>query len=194
MSVFNYININKSKKIIFYISQFLIELLTMPSDKTRIENLIHDYLLDEGILKEKLTSAKFDFGFIISFPLGPKSQNLSIYKPKNMNGIFITIRFQISKDKVEIFNSIEVNKKNQFFNVLRKYLLIKEVFFKFNFQNYIIEIHEQIYPSAEGFIPKNSLFKLIQKVFYCYVFCNLLIEEYCSMGEIRVPSKLSLFF
>lgn len=65
----------------------------MPSDKTSIENLIHEYLLDEGILKDKLTSAKFDFGFIISFPPEPKSQNLNIYKPKNMNGIFITIRF-----------------------------------------------------------------------------------------------------
>ena len=166
----------------------------MPSDKISIENLIHDYLLNEGVLKEKLTSAKFDFGFIISFPPGPKSQNLSIYKPKNMKGIFITIRFQISKDKVEIFNSLEANKKHQFFNVLRKYLLIKEVFFKFNFQNYIIEIHEQIYPSNEGFISKNSLFKLIQKVFYCYVFSNLLIEEYCRMGKIVEPSKFDLFF
>jgi len=155
----------------------------MPSDKISVENLIHDYLIDEGVLKEKLTSAKFDFGFIISFPPGPKSQNLSIYKPKNMKGIFITIRFQISK-----------NKRHQFFNVLRKYLLIKEVFFKFNFQNYIIEIHEQIYPSNEGLISKNSLFKLIQKVFYCYVYSNVLIEEYCSMGKIVEPSKFDLFF
>ena len=166
----------------------------MPIDKTSIENLIYEYLLDEGALKEKLTSDKFDFGFIISFPPGLKSQNLSIYKPKNMNGIFITIRFQISKDKAEILNSIEANKRHQFFNVLSKYLLIKEVFFKFNFQNYIIEIHEQIYPSNEGFISKNSLFKLIQKVFYCYVYSNLLIEEYCSMGKIGVHSKFDLFF
>jgi len=46
----------------------------MPFDKTSVENLIHEYLLDEGVLKEKLTSDKFDFGFIISFPPGPKSQ------------------------------------------------------------------------------------------------------------------------
>ena len=165
----------------------------MSIDNSTIENLIHDYLLDEGVLKEKLTSAKFDFGFIISFPSGPKSQNLSIYKPKNMNGIFITIRFQISKDKAEILNSFKDTKKHQLFNNLRKYLLTKEVFYKFDFQNDIIEIHEQIYPSIEGFISKNSLFKLIQKVFYCYVFSNLLIEEYCK-GEIRVPSKFDLFF
>ena len=165
----------------------------MPSDKTSIENLIHDYLLDEGIFKDKLTSAKFDFGFIISFPPGPKSQNLSIYKPKNMNGIFITIRFQVSKKKAEILNSFKDNKKHELFNDLRKYLLTKEVFFKFDFQNLIVEIHEQIYPNNEGFISKNSLFKLIHKVFYCYVFSNLLIEEYCT-GKIRLPSKIGLFF
>ena len=165
----------------------------MPNDKYNVEDLIREYLLEEGILKDKIDSDKFDFGFIISFPPGPKSQNLSIYKPKSMNGIFITIRFQISKEKAEIINSFEDKKKNQFFNNLRKYFLTKEVFYKFNFQNFIIEIHEQIYPDKEDYIAKNSLFKLIQKVFYCYLFSNLLIEEYCK-GKIGFPSKLNLFF
>ena len=165
----------------------------MPSDKNVVENLIHEYLLEEGILKDRIDSAKFDFGFIISFPPGAKSQSLSIYKPKNMNGIFITIRFQISKEKAKILNSLNNNKKHQFFNDLRKYLLIKEVFFKIDFQNLIVEIHEQIYPSNEGFISKNSLFKLIQKVFYCYVFSNLLLEEYHKEKK-RPDTKIGLFF
>jgi len=90
-------------------------LFTKPSDKNIVENLLHEYLLEEGILKDRIDSAKFDFGFIISFPPGAKSQNLSIYKPKNMTGIFITIRFQISKKKAEILNSLKDNKKLQFF-------------------------------------------------------------------------------
>jgi len=165
----------------------------MPSDKNIVENLLRGYLLKEGILKDRLDSAKFDFGFIISFPPGSKSQKMSIYKPKNMNGIFITIRFQISKEKAKILNSLKDNKKHQFFNDLRKYLLIKEVFFKFDFQNLIIEIHEQIYPDQESVISKNSLFKLIQKVFYCYVFSNLLLEEYC-MGKKRPTTNMELFY
>ena len=87
----------------------------MLSDKNSVENLLHAYLLEEGILKDRIDSAKLDFGFIISFPLGPKSQYLSIYKPNNMNGIFITIRFQISKKKAEILNSLKDNNKLQFF-------------------------------------------------------------------------------
>jgi len=149
----------------------------MPSDKNNLEDLLHRYLLEGDILKDKIVSTNFDFGFIISFPPGPRSQNLSIYKPKNMNSIFITIRFQISKEKATILNSLKNEKKHQFFRDLRKYLLIREVLFRINFQNLIIEIHEQIYPDKEGYISKNSLFKLIQKVFYCYLFSNLLLEE-----------------
>ena len=165
----------------------------MPSHKNSIEKLIYEYLIDEGVFKDKLTSAKLDFGFIISFPLGPKSQNLSIYKLNNINAILITIRFQISKEKAVILNSLKNNKKHQFFNDLRKYLLIKEVFFKIDFQNLIVEIHEQIYPDEKSFISKNSLFKLIQKVFYCYVFSNLLLKEYC-MGKNRPTTELGLFY
>ncbi|MHA1461307.1 MAG: DUF2299 family protein, partial [Promethearchaeota archaeon] len=102
------------------------------------------------------------------------------------------IRFQISKEKVKILNSLKDNKKRQFFNDLRKYLLIKEVFFKFDFKNLIIEIHEQIYPDEKSFISKNSLFKLIHKVFYCYVFSNLLLEEYCTENQ-RPATNLGLF-
>ncbi|MHA2288430.1 MAG: DUF2299 family protein [Promethearchaeota archaeon] len=165
----------------------------MPSDKNSVELLLRKYLLEEGILKDKIDNAKFDFGFIISFPPGPKSQNLSVYKPKNMNGIFITIRFQISKKKAEILNSLKNNKNVQFFNDLRKYLLIKEVFYKIDYQSLIIEIHEQIYPDKKGFVSKNSILKLIQKVFYCYVFSILLLEEYC-MEKKRPNTKMGLFF
>ncbi len=180
-------------KIIFYISKFLIELFTMPSIKNSVEDLLREYLLEEDILKDNINSDKFDFGFIISYPSGSKSQNLSIYKPKNMNSIFITIRFKISQEKAEIISSFKSTKRNQLFSDLRKYLLIREVFFKIDFQNLIIEIHEQIYPNKEGYIPKKSLFKLIQKVFYCYVSCNLLIEENCT-GELKLPSKFDQLY
>ena len=171
----------------------MIELFTMSNDKNSVEDLLRDYFLEEGILKNKIDSPKFDFGFIVSYPSGPKSQNLSIYKPKNMNGIFITIRFQISQEKANNLNSLKGNKKHQFFADLRNFLLFREVFFKFDLQNLIIEIHEQIYPNAKGFISKNSLFKLIQKVFYSYVFSNLLLEDY-RKDKKRPITKMGLFF
>ena len=164
----------------------------MPSVKKSVEDSLHEYFFEAGILKDRINSPEFDFGFIISFPPGPKSQNLSVYKPKDRSGIFITIRFQISQEKTDILNSLKDNKTQQFFIDLRKYLLIREVFFKINPQNLIIEIHEQIFPNKEGIISKNSLFKLIQKVFYCYIFSNLLLEEY--LKERKTGYKNGTFF
>jgi hypothetical protein len=150
----------------------------MPSSTKNIENLIHKYLSEESILKNEIVSDNFDFGFVISFPPGPRSRELSVYKPKEANSIFISIRFQISQEKAKIFNSLKNQEQQQFFSDLRKYLLMREVLFKVNFQNLIIEIQEQIYPNKEGYISKNSLFKLILKVFYSYLNSNILLEEY----------------
>jgi hypothetical protein len=150
----------------------------MPNSQKSVEDLIRKYLSEEGILKEKIPSENFDFGFVIAFPPGPRSKSLSIYKPKNLNSIFITSRFKISQEKAKMFNSLKIKNKQQFLSDLKKLLLIREVLFKINLQNLIIEIHEQIYPDKEGYISKNSLFKLIQKVFYCYLSSNLLLEEY----------------
>jgi hypothetical protein len=150
----------------------------MPINTKKVEDVVRNYLSEEGLLKDKIVSDNFDFGFVISFPPGPRSHNLSIYKPKKMNSIFITIRFQISQEKARNLNSLKLNKKQQFLSDLKKNLLFREVLFKIDLQNLIIEIHEQIYPDKEGYISKNSLFKLIQKVFYCYLSSDLLLEEY----------------
>ncbi|MFX0076214.1 MAG: DUF2299 family protein [Candidatus Hermodarchaeota archaeon] len=150
----------------------------MPSKSKSIEDLIHKYLSEESILLDKIVSDNFDFGYVISFPPGQRSQKLSIYKPKNLTGIFISIRFKFSQEKTKKLNSLKIQRKEQFFNDLRKYLLIREVLFRVNLQNLVIEIHEQIYPDKNNYISKNSLFKLIQKVFYCYLNSNLLLEEY----------------
>jgi len=131
-----------------------------------------------------LQGSDFEFGFIISFPPGPKGQNMSIYKLKNKNCIYITIRTQVSEKFIKTLTSLKDNKTFQFFNDIRKYFLIKEVYFRIDIQNFKFEIHEQIYPDREGYISKDTLFKGIQKVFYCYVFSHILLEEYCSGKDI----------
>jgi len=166
--------------------------------KNNLENSIREYLLDEGILREKRSSSDVDFGFIFSFPQGPKSQNMSVFKPKNKNSIFVVIKTQISKKHANTLNSFKGNKKFLFFNNLRKFYLTKEVYFKIDVQNFRFEIIKQIFPDINGNISKNTLFKAIQKVFYCYVFSNLLLEEYClkediSQAEIGPEFDFSLY-
>ncbi|MFX1258245.1 MAG: DUF2299 family protein [Promethearchaeota archaeon] len=156
----------------------------MSIKKIKTESLIRDYLLDEGILKEKLTNSNFDFGFVISFPPGPKSELLSVYKPKNKNKIDITIRIKLSEKHAKTLTSLKNNRIFQFYNDIRRYFIIKEVYFKIDFKNFMYEIHEQIFLDNNESISKNDLFKGIKKVFYCFLFSNLLLEEYCSEKEL----------
>jgi hypothetical protein len=156
----------------------------MSNKDISLGSLIREYLLDEGILREKIKSSDFEFGYVISFPPGPKGQNMSIYKTKNKNCVYITIRTQISEKFTKPLSSSKGDKTFQIFNKIRKYFLIKEVFFRIDVQNFIIEIHEQIYPDRDRYISKDALFKGIQKVLYCYIYSHILLEEFSAGKEI----------
>ncbi|MFX1356206.1 MAG: DUF2299 family protein [Promethearchaeota archaeon] len=161
----------------------------MSIKKLNLENLIQQYLLEEEISIEKLKSPDFDFGFIVSFPPGPKSQKISVFKVNKRNCLYITIRSQLSDKNIKILNSFKDNKKFQIFNSIRKFFLIKEVYFRIDIQNSIFEINEQIYPDKDGSISKDTLFKVIKKIFYCFLYANILMDEYC-MGKEISPTKL----
>ena len=156
----------------------------MSAKKSKIENLIRDYLLEEGILRKKISDSKVDFGFTFSFPPGPQSQGMSVFQPKNKNFIHIVIRVQLSKNHAKTLNSLKDNKGLQFFSDIRKYFLNKEVYFKIDTNNFIYEIIEQLLPDKEGYLSRSILFKGIQKVFYCFVVSNILLGEYCLGKEI----------
>ena len=161
----------------------------MSIKKSKIENLIQEYLLEDGLLRERLPDpkSKLDFGFTFTFPPGSKTQKMSTLKPKNKNFIMIAIRTQISKPQINALNSLKDNKKMEFFVDLRKFLLIKEVFFRIDIPNYIYEINDQLYLNNDGIVSINSFFKTIRKIFYCFVYSNIILGEHC-LGE-QVNSK-----
>ena len=158
----------------------------MSIKKSKLEHLIQEYLIDEGLLKERSPDPKseLDFGFIFTFPPGPNSQKMSVFKPKNKSYVIIAIRTEISKSQINALNSLKGNKVFQFFSDLRKFLLIKEVYFRIHTKNYRFEIHEQFFPDRDEYISKNSFYKGIQKVYYCFFYSSILLSEYCSGKEI----------
>jgi len=155
----------------------------MPNRNIDVENLIFEYLSAEGMFKEKLNVPNIDFGFIFSFPPGPKGQNMSVFKPSKRNFINIVIKVQLSKTHQQALNSLKNAKKYEFFNNMRKYFINKEVYFRIDKKNFMYEIIGQIFVDNDNFIPINDFFKSIQKVYYCYLFSNLLLDDYCSGKE-----------
>ena len=158
----------------------------MSERKIKIKSLIRKYLLDEGLLRENLPDPKsqFEFGYIFSFPPGQQEQRMSVFKPKNKNFIVIIVSTQISKQHVDALNSLKDNRKMQFFEDLRKFFIIKEVFFRIDVQNYRYEINDQLFLKRDGSVSRNAFFKAIRKIFYNFMYSNIILSEYCS-GKLK---------
>ena len=114
----------------------------MSDKESKIKQLIHDYLLDEGLLREKISDPKIDFGFQFIFPPGndptgrPVGRRMAILRPKNKDLIVISLGTQISKPHIDALNSLKENRKMQFFWDLRKFFLVKDLFYRSYLNNY----------------------------------------------------------
>ena len=162
----------------------------MSSKESNIKQLIQDYLLDEGLLRGKVSDPKLDFGFQFIFPPGkdplgrPVGRNMVIFRPKNKGLIVVSLGVRISEPHIKALNSLENTKKMNFFMDLRKSFLLKDVFYRIDIKNHRYEIIDQLFLNKDEFISKNSLFKMIRKVFNCAAYSNFILGEYCA-GKIK---------
>ena len=156
-------------------------------NESNIKVLIQEYLTQEGLLKENLVDPKIEFGFKFVFPPVPMGKIMFVIKPKNKNIIIITIGTQISEPHVNALNALENSKKLQFFLDLRKFFLLKDVYFRIDLEEYRYEISEQMFVEKEGTITKNNFYNSVRKVFNCDAYSNIILEEYCS-GKVKPES------
>ena len=162
----------------------------MSDKESKIKKLIQDYLLDEGLLRGKISDPKLDFGYQFIFPPGKDplgrqiGRNMVVFQPKKKNLIIVSLGVQISKPHIKALNSLEQSKKMNFFMDLRKSFLLKDVFYRIDINNYRYEITDQIFLNKNEFISKNSFFKTIRKVFSSGAYSNILLGEYCA-GKIK---------
>lgn len=145
-----------------------------------IESKIREYLVEEGLLRKKIQDSKLDFGFQFIFPPDPGGNIMAVYKPKEKNIIIISSGTQISDQHIEALNLLEENKKSMYFLDLKKFFLLKDVFFRIDIINYRYEISDQKFIGKKGIISKNSLFKIIRKIFNCTAYSNIILAQYCS--------------
>jgi hypothetical protein len=162
----------------------------MSNNQSKILQLIQDYLLEEGLLRGKISDPKLDFGLQFIFPPGKDplgrqiGRNMVVIRPKNKNLIVVSLGVQISKPHIKALNSLENPKKMNFFMDLRKSFLLKDVFYRIDLQNYRYEISDQIFIDKDEYISKNSFFKAIRKVFTSGAYSNIILGEYCA-GKLK---------
>ncbi|MFX0140646.1 MAG: DUF2299 family protein [Candidatus Hodarchaeota archaeon] len=162
----------------------------MSSKGSKIKQLIQDYLLDEGLLQGKISDPKLDFGLQFIFPPGKDplgrqiGRNMIVIQPKNKNLLTISIAVKISKPHIKALETLEIEKKMNYFMDLRKSFLLKDVFYRIDMKNYRYEIVDQIFLNDDRFISKNSFFNSVRKVFNCAAYSDLILGEYCA-GKIK---------
>lgn len=156
------------------------------SDDNKIKYYILEYLSDENLQPSKISDSKLDFGFQFTFPPGKDplgrsiGKSMVVFKPKNKDILILSIGTQISPPHIDALNSLEQNKKNQFFMDIRKHFLMKDVLYRIDIQNYRYEIIDQIYFASTEVISKDSLFKCIRRIFNAMVYSNMILAEYCE--------------
>ena len=154
----------------------------MSNQESKIKHLIQDYLLDEGLLRGRISDKdnKLEFGFQFNFPPGPSGHAMIVYKPKNKDLIIISLGTQIAPPHIKALNSLNGNKKMEYFQELRKLFLMKDLFYRIDINNHRYEISDQIFFNQEGIITKKEFYLSIRKVFNCAVLSNIILAEYCT--------------
>ena len=163
----------------------------MSSKESNIQRLIRDYLLDEEALRKNIKDQKLQFGFQFIFPPGkdpmgrPIGKMMAVYQPKGKEIIIISLGTQISKPHINALNSLKQERKMGFFIDLRKFFLLKDVYFRIDIQNFRYEISDQIFIEADGTLSKNSFYNAVRKVFNAAAYSNMILGDYC-MGKVKL--------
>lgn len=162
----------------------------MSNKESKIKQLIREYLLDEGLLREKIDDPKLDFGFQFIFPHGKDplgrqiGRNMIVFRPKNKGLVIVRIGIQISEPHINALNTLKKEKKMKYFMDLRKSFLLKDIFYQIDIKNYRYEISDQVFLDEDETISKKTFFKSIRRVFNCAAYSNIILGEYC-VGKIR---------
>lgn len=148
------------------------------------EQIIQNWLIDEGFLKEKIVDENANFHYVINYP---ENNIMDVIQPKGKDGVVLVgCATQVADQHLTLMRqSSEKTKEDFVWNVrfaLNKYL----VDFDLNVENNELRqfvITDEIYDDG---LSKHNFIKTIKKVFKAKLECVWLIEQ--VFGEID-PSK-----
>lgn len=144
------------------------------------ESMILEYLREENLFSKKIDDHQLEFGYLFSFPPGPKKVPMQVIQPKQKDFILITLGIQIPDPYIKALNSIETKKMNEFYFEIRKFLLLQNFMFRFDLKHYRYQISDQIYENGEKTISKNKFFAIVRKIYNSGQYCHIILAEYCS--------------
>lgn len=148
------------------------------ANKNELEQKIIEYCTAEGILREKIPkNDNIEFGYNLTFPPNhPEPKRMMVLQPKGKQFIAIQIGIQISNEHVAILNK-DQNIKLLFFEILKRYLLNKDIMFNLDINQNRYLISEQIY---EDGLSLDNFYRNLRRVFNASIYSNAVLLDMIS--------------
>ena len=140
----------------------------------KVAEKVKDWLVDEGMFREKKVDDNVDFHYIIEFP---KDNIMDVVKPKGKDCVIIGCATQVAQEHIELMlSSTPENRRNFLFDLqfgINRYF----VDFDLNVNQDILQqfiLTDVIY---EDGLTKNELIRTIKRVFKAKLHCIMLIDK-----------------
>lgn len=140
------------------------------------EETIKNWIVDEGIFREKKVDDNADFHFIVEFP---KDNIMDVVKPKGKDFIVFACATQVSPQHLELMNNSSPKTRSDFLldaNMsINQFLVDCQLVIDQNtnlLQQYVIT-----YQIFEDGLSKNNVFDALKRVFKAKIQCVWMIEK-----------------
>ena len=146
------------------------------------EEVIKNWIVDEGIFREKKLDDNADFHYIIEFP---NDNIMDVVRPKGKDFVLVACATQVSPQHLELMNVSSASERNDFLldvnMAINQFLVDCQLAVDQNtnlLQQYVIT-----YQIFDDGITKNTLFDAFKRVFKAKIQCVWLIEK--TFGTVK---------
>ena len=138
------------------------------------EEIVKDWIVDEGIFREKKLDDNADFHYIIEFP---KDNIMDVVKPTGKDAIVIACATQVSPEHLALMNSSTPEIRRDFLFDLQFGLNSYLVDFDLKVDKDVLQNFVVTNTIFEDGINKNEFMKTINRVFKSKLYCIFLINK-----------------
>lgn len=157
-----------------------------------MEEKIKDWLIDEGLFREKKVDDNADFHYIIEFP---KDNIMDVVKPKGKDCVVIGCATQVAQEHINLMMSSTPSNRKDFLLDLQFGINSYFVDFELNINQDLLQqfiITDNIF---EDGLTKNEFIRTIKRVFKAKIHCIWLIDKkFGSLPNNPKPSNENSMF
>ena len=153
------------------------------------EDIVKNWIVDEGIFREKKVDDNSDFHFIVEFP---KDNIMDVVKPKGKDFLVIACATQVSPQHLELMNNGSPKEKSKFLLKLNmeinRFLVDSQL--AVDQSSNLLQQYVITYQIFDDGLTKNSLYDSLKRVFKAKIQCVWMIEK--TFGTINpIPQEPS---